>query len=113
MDIKPIPLPGNTQTAPAQTADAGPIPNRAETEHRVVPAERTQEARTDAPREPRPLPTPAVRIELHIDRDTNEVFGRVVNRNTGEPVREVPAEELRNLQAHVKEFMRSLVDELA
>jgi len=111
MDIRPIPLPGITHQAPAVASGTSPNPNRAETERRVLPA---QEAET-APSERRvkmPL-GPTTRIELHIDRETKEVFGRVVSRDTGEPVREIPAKELRNLQAHARELIRSMVDESA
>lgn len=53
---------------------------------------------------------PNVRLELRIDENTNEVFGLVVNRDTGQPIREVPAKDLRRLQAISREMFGSMLD---
>ncbi len=113
MDIGPIPLPGITHQAPAIEPGTGPNPNpnRAETERRVPPIQEAELPPSDR-RATMPV-GPTTRIELHIDYETNEVFGRVINRDTGEPVREIPARELRNLQAHARELIRAMVDESA
>jgi uncharacterized FlaG/YvyC family protein len=52
-----------------------------------------------------------VRLELRIDDATNQVFGRVIDRETGEEVRQIPAESIRHLQAISRELFESLVDE--
>jgi uncharacterized FlaG/YvyC family protein len=54
---------------------------------------------------------PGVRLELRIDDATNQVFGRVIDRETGEEVRQIPAESIRHLQAISRELFESLIDE--
>lgn len=74
-----------------------------------------EEKRGDRPlgvREERKLPeTQKVRLELRIDDDTNKVFGRVIDRESGEEIRQIPAESIRHLQAISRELFGSLIDE--
>lgn len=44
-----------------------------------------------------------VRLELSVDRETEEVVARVVNDHTGEVVREIPREEVRGLARRLQE----------
>lgn len=53
------------------------------------------------------------RIELRVDEATNEVFGRVINVETGEAIRELPTKELRRLEAATLEQLGHLVDKIA
>lgn len=58
-----------------------------------------------------PPKVPRVRLELHIDEDTNQVFGRIVDTETGEEIRQIPAESIRHLQAISREMFVELIDE--
>ena len=60
---------------------------------------------------PRPSALQTVRIELFVDAQTNQVFGRVVDRNTGEELRQIPAEDVRRLQAISREMFGSILDQ--
>ena len=75
---------------------------------------REQQKGDDKPREvreERKLPEiPRMRLELHIDEDTKKVFGRVVDTETGEEIRQIPAESIRHLQAISREMFAELVD---
>lgn len=53
---------------------------------------------------------PQVRLELRIDDETKKVFGRVVDKNSGEEIRQIPAESIRQLQAISRELFGALID---
>ncbi len=53
------------------------------------------------------------RVELRVDEGTHEVFGRVINVETGEAIREMPAKELRRLEAITLAQLGALVDKIA
>ncbi len=53
------------------------------------------------------------RVELRVDEGTNEVFGRVINVETGEAIRELPTKELRRLEVTTLEQLGHLVDKIA
>jgi uncharacterized FlaG/YvyC family protein len=76
---------------------------------------REQNKRDEKPlgvREEPELPTvPRIRLELRIDDDTKRVFGRVVDRESGKEIRQIPAESIRQLQAISRELFGSLIDE--
>ena len=76
---------------------------------------REQHREDDKPREAReprePPKVPRVRLELRIDDDTKQVFGRVVDAETGEEIRQIPAESIRHLQAISRELFVEMIDE--
>ena len=76
---------------------------------------REQQKGDDKPRvvgEERKLPKISrVRLELHIDEDTQKIFGRVFDQETGREIRQIPAESIRHLQAISRQMFIELVDE--
>lgn len=111
----PAPVPSATPMKPGGTE------HQAQRDKRVPPASETKADNKARPQRQRPEgqgqgqhqgPTiPGVRLELRIDDATNQVFGRVIDRETGEEVRQIPAESIRHLQAISRELFESLVDE--
>jgi uncharacterized FlaG/YvyC family protein len=91
----------------------GGAEHQAQRDKRVPPATETKADNKARPQRQRHQgPTiPGVRLELRIDDATNQVFGRVIDRETGEEVRQIPAESIRHLQAISRELFESLVDE--
>ena len=111
----PTSLPAN-ETAPASKATADD-PRVSEAQRITPPREAQGENREDKTRREaeapkRPIIT-GTRLELRVDEGTKEVFGRVVNRETGEAVREIPAKELRRLEAKTIELLGAIVDKTA
>ena len=53
----------------------------------------------------------SVRVELVVDEATSQVFGRVLDRNTGDELRQIPAEDIRRLQAISREMFGTILDE--
>jgi len=103
----PAPVPSATPMKP------GGAEHQAQRDKRVPPATETKADNKARPHRQRHQgPTiPGVRLELRIDDATNQVFGRVIDRETGEEVRQIPAESIRHLQAISRELFESLVDE--
>jgi uncharacterized FlaG/YvyC family protein len=107
----PAPVPSATPMKP------GGAEHQAQRDKRVPPATETKADNMARPHRQRAEtenqgPTiPGVRLELRIDDATNQVFGRVIDRETGEEVRQIPAESIRHLQAISRELFDSLVDE--
>jgi len=107
----PAPVPSATPMKP------GGAEHQAQRDQRVPPATdtttdnkaRPHRQRTETPH--RGPTIPGVRLELRIDDSTNQVFGRVIDRATGEEVRQIPAESIRHLQAISRELFESLIDE--
>jgi uncharacterized FlaG/YvyC family protein len=54
-----------------------------------------------------------VRLQLYVDESTNEVFGRVFDRNSGQVLREIPSKELRALKAYADGLIGPFVDRVA
>ncbi|MBN2652261.1 MAG: flagellar protein FlaG [Spirochaetales bacterium] len=55
-------------------------------------------------------------LEFNIDRETDQIFVKIINKSTDEVVRELPAEDLRNLHKKMKEAIEIVglfVDEQA
>ena len=108
----PAPVPSVSPMKP------GGAEHQAQRDKRVPPATETKadnksrqhRQRSDAPKQPPPS-IPGMRLELRIDEATNQVFGRVIDRETGEEVRQIPAESIRHLQAISRELFDSFVDE--
>lgn len=106
----PAPVPSATPMKP------GGVEVQAQRDKRVPPAIETKadnKARPHRQRSETPHkgPTiPGVRLELRIDEATNKVFGRVIDRATGEEVRQIPAESIRHLQAISRKLFEALVD---
>lgn len=76
-----------------------------------VPGTRTD---NDTDRPDRPEPKHArFRIELAVDQETHQVYGRVIDAVTGREVRELPAKELRHMAAQIKEMLAPVVNEVA
>jgi FlaG protein len=50
------------------------------------------------------------RVELHLDKDSGLVVGRVFDRRTNEEVRQIPAETMVRLVAALKKELGPLVD---
>ena len=109
----PAPVPSATPMKP------GGEEHQAQRNKRVPPATevkadnktRSHRQRNQAPHQGPTIP--GVRLELRIDEATNRVFGRVIDRETGEEVRQIPAESIRHLQAISRELFDSLIDETA
>ena len=108
----PAPVPSATPMKPGGADDL------AQREKRIPPSAevkadnkaRSQRERPDGAKAPPPK-VPGVRLELRIDEATNKVFGRVIDRESGEEIRQIPAESIRHLQAISRELFDSLVDE--
>jgi flagellar protein FlaG len=72
------------------------------------------EATVKASPKPKAAPlVPKIRAELRYDETINRVIGRVYNETTGEAIRELPPEEIRQLYAKTREMLGPLVDEKA
>ncbi|HUT50209.1 MAG TPA: flagellar protein FlaG [Alphaproteobacteria bacterium] len=110
-DSPPAPVPSATPMKPGGTE------HQAQRDKRVPPVTETKADNKARPHRQRaeaqtPAPTfQGVRLELRIDEATNQVFGRVIDRETGEEVRQIPAESIRHLQAISRELFDSLFDE--
>jgi flagellar protein FlaG len=50
------------------------------------------------------------RVELSVDKEAGIVIGRVINRETGEVIREIPSEEMVQLIKATKAALGPLVD---
>lgn len=119
MDINAIrtpfpmpPLPG----APKIPLEGGPGPKETQLGMPEIPL--MQEIGTDTDTDTdrsrgSELAKPRFRLELAIDEDTKQVFGRVVDTETGRAVRELPAKELRHMAAQIKEMLGPIVNEVA
>lgn len=59
------------------------------------------------------LPLDSFRLELDFNQDAGRVVARVLDKGSGELLREIPSKELQQLFAHMREFLGSLVDEQA
>ena len=121
MDIRthttPAPIPSVSIAKPGEERD------NIQAHRRVPPTAdvkadnkiRDHHKREDKPRDVReerePPETQRVRLELRIDDDTKQVFGRVVDQETGEEIRQIPAESIRHLQAISREMFIELVDQ--
>lgn len=107
----PAPVPSATPMKP------GGEEHQAQRDKRIPPAAEVKADNKARPHRQRNQtshqgPTiPGVRLELRIDEATNRVFGRVIDRETGEEVRQIPAESIRHLQAISRELFDSLIDE--
>jgi len=103
----PAPVPSVTPMKP------GGAEHQAQRDQRIPPATEIKSDNKVRSHRQRPEPPsiPGVRLELRIDEATNQVFGRVIDRETGEEVRQIPAESIRHLQAISRELFDSLVDE--
>jgi len=78
-----------------------------------TPRERRAEAEQVPAERPEVRISPRMRLELSIDEGTNQVFGRIVDAETGQEVRQIPAKELRAMSAQIREMLGHLVDETA
>lgn len=54
--------------------------------------------------------TATTRLQIDIDQDAGRVYGRLVDRNTGEAVVEIPTKEMRALLARAREMFGPLFD---
>ena len=50
------------------------------------------------------------RLEIDIDEAAGQVYGRVVDRDTGEEITEIPSKEMRALMARARELLGPLFD---
>lgn len=50
------------------------------------------------------------RVELHVDKESGLVVGRVVDRRTNEEIRQLPPEAMVRLVAELKKELGPLVD---
>lgn len=78
-----------------------------------APRERRAEAEQLPGDKPKVPIRPRFHLELSIDEGTNQVFGRIVDAETGREVRQIPAKELRQMSAKIREMLGRLVDETA
>ncbi|MEQ8287359.1 flagellar protein FlaG [Thalassospira sp.] len=51
------------------------------------------------------------RVELNFNQDTGRVVAKVMDRASGEVLRELPSKELQQLFSHMREYLGSVVDE--
>ena len=111
----PTSLPANETAASTTPPPGEPRQNEAP---KINPPRESQgenresDNRSEAEKPPIPVVS-GTRIELRVDEGTNEVFGRVVDMETGEAVRELPAKELRRLEAKTLDLLGALVDKTA
>jgi uncharacterized FlaG/YvyC family protein len=116
MEIKthtpPAPIPSVSTAKPGEERDNVPAHRRVQPsdEAKADNKTRSHRQRAETPKPPPPKVS-GVRLELRIDDATNQVFGRVIDRDTGEEVRQIPAEGIRHLQAISRELFDALVDE--
>ena len=111
MEVKSISTPAAVPSVSPMKPGEGQ--DLAQRDKRVQPAADVKpdnKVRQHRPRADAPKPI-TVRLELRIDDSTNQVFGRVIDRETGEEIRQIPAESIRHLQAISRELFDSLVDE--
>ena len=114
MDVR-ISAPPTQQTT-ATPAPASPGASPKEVARRVPPPEtvttdnKAQDQRQQTP-VARTRPAHPVRVELFVDDATNQVFGRVIDSNTGKEIRQIPAEDIRRLQAISREMFGSILDQ--
>lgn len=115
----PAPIPSVSIAKPGEERDSiqahrrVPPPADIKADNKVRERQKGDEQPLEA-REEHKLPvTPRVRLELRIDEGTKQVFGRIVDRETGEEIRQIPAESVRHLQAISRELFDALVDETA
>lgn len=57
------------------------------------------------------LAGPATTVEMQVHKKTNEVVMKVVNKENGDVIREVPPEKMLDLVAKMMEFAGILIDE--
>ena len=92
-----------------------------------VPA-RKQEAELSAPRKsseerdrpkklapakqmtPAPIPETSRSVTFEIDKKSNQLYIKVVDRNTGEVVRQIPPEALRNMAKQMEQMKGNILD---
>ena len=98
------PAPATPGASDKQVARRVPPPETVKTDNKAT----DQRQRTAGPP---PRLTQNVRVELMIDERTNRVFGRVIDRQTGEEIRQIPAEDIRQLQAISREMFGSILDQ--
>ncbi len=113
----PAPIPFLSIAKPGEERDGAqaqrrvPPPIEVKTDNKA----RTQHKNDDKPpvvREKPEIPkSQRFRLELRIDDNTKKVFGRVIDKESGEKVREIPAEGIRQLQAISRKLFGSLIDE--
>ncbi|WP_430472907.1 flagellar protein FlaG [Thalassospira lucentensis] len=51
------------------------------------------------------------RVELNFNQDTGRVVAKIMDRASGEVLRELPSKELQQLFSHMREYLGSVVDE--
>ena len=115
MDVRistpPAPHPPAAPTTPAgQGAAQNDVTKRVTPPEDVKTENRPREDQPKAKARAAPL-SMSVRVELMVDEATSQVFGRVVDRKTGDELRQIPAEDIRRLQAITREMFGTILDE--
>ena len=59
------------------------------------------------------LPTDSFRMELSYSQDTGRVVARVLDKDNGTVLREIPSKELQRLFSQMRDFVGALVDKKA
>ena len=59
------------------------------------------------------LPTDAFRMELSYSQDTGRVVARVLDKDSGKVLREIPSRELQRLFSQMRDFVGAVVDKKA
>ncbi|MCZ6665927.1 MAG: flagellar protein FlaG [Gammaproteobacteria bacterium] len=121
MDIRthtaPAPIPSVSIAKPGEERDNVQAHRRVATTADVKADNKVREhhKRDDEAREVRkerkPPEVRRLRLELRIDDETKQVFGRIVDQDTGEEIRQIPTESIRHLQAITRELFGDLVNE--
>lgn len=103
------PAPHSPHLAPrlAQAITAGKIAAERLTPAGLAPA---KTAAHDAAQTAPQLEFPDTRVELHLDKDSGLVVGRVIDRRTNEEVRQIPAETMVRLAAALKRELGPVVN---
>jgi hypothetical protein len=104
------------QTAPAPSAST--VQKPPQLDQQVLGANSADQPKLDVPADapvkaPAAPPIPRIRADIRYDESIQRVVGLIYDETTGEPIREVPPEELRALYAKTRAMLGPLVDEKA
>ena len=121
MDIRthtaPAPIPSVSIAKPGEERDNIQAHRRVPTtadvkaDNKVRAHHKRDDETREIRKERRPPEVTRLRLELRSDDETKQVFGRIVDQDTGEEIRQIPAESIRRLQAITRELFGDLVDE--
>lgn len=102
MAISPIGLQKDMMTPerPVRTAAERPAKEASPEARQAAPG-----ARAVTVDLPEPMPG---RLQLHVDRESGRVIGRIVDKESGRLIRQVPSDEALRLAASAKQLLKPL-----